>query len=476
MLSRLRRVWRRVFALAWPVMAEQTFRTAMRTTDVIVTALFSPAAVVAIGLADLYARFPLRIGLGLGSGAIALSSQDTGAGATDRRDEVVTQALLLGVLAGVPFVAFGYFLGEFAIQIFGASDRVVALGSVYLAIIFATAPARHVALVGARALQGTGDTRTPMYVNVVANSLNIAGSVVLGLGLFGFPRLEVVGVGIATATANVVTATLLCAAIYTTWTPANFARPRDLTLAKQLLQVGAPRMAEGFGSELAEFPFNALLLGFGEVVNAGFQIGRRVYQQVTGPLSRGYNVAASVLVGQELGAGNPAEARFNGWAVAGLGIVTVGTIGILLAVFAESVVTHPAVVELFGQEDPEALAFGAAFTQVYGLSAVALVSFSSLSGSLQGASETRIPFVARLSGMFVFFLGLSWLLGSTLGYGPVGAYVGVFLAYVWMALVVAYGFGYSGWADRAARLMDERSDDEVSAAVEGDSVGDPDVD
>ena len=476
MLSRLGRVWRRVFALAWPVMAEQTFRTAMRTTDVIVTALFSPAAVVAIGLADLYARFPLRIGLGLGSGAIALSSQDTGAGATARRDEVVTQALLLGLLAGVPFVAFGYFLGEFAIRIFGASDRVVALGSVYLAIIFATAPARHVALVGARALQGTGDTRTPMYVNVLANSLNIAGSVVLGLGLFGLPRLEIVGVGLATATANVVTATLLCAAIYTTWTPANFARPRDLTIAKQLLQVGAPRMAEGFGSELAEFPFNALLLGFGEVVNAGFQIGRRVYQQVTGPLSRGYNVAASVLVGQELGARNPAEARFNGWAVAGLGIATVGTIGILLAVFAEPVVTHPTVVELFGREDPEALAYGAAFAQVYGLSAIALVSFSSLSGSLQGASETRIPFVARLSGMFVFVLGLSWLLGSTLGYGPVGAYVGVFVAYVWMALVVVYGFGYAGWAGRAARLMDERSDDGASDAVEGDSVGDADVD
>ncbi|MXR21688.1 MATE family efflux transporter, partial [Halobacterium sp. PCN9] len=63
MRSRLRGVWRRVFALAWPVMAEQTLRTLMRTVDVVVTAAISPAAVVAVGLADLYARFPLRIGL-----------------------------------------------------------------------------------------------------------------------------------------------------------------------------------------------------------------------------------------------------------------------------------------------------------------------------------------------------------------------------------------------------------------------------
>jgi putative MATE family efflux protein len=454
-LSGLWRVWTRVFSLAWPIMAEQTFRTAMRTTDILVTALFSPAAVVAIGLADLYARFPLRIGLGLGGGAIALSSQDTGAGATDTRDEAVTQAILVGALAGVPFVLFGLFFGEYAIDVFGrlvgdrTSPAVVDLGSTYLAIVFATAPARHVALVAARALQGTGDTRTPMYVNVAANSVNIAGSILFGLGLFGLPRLEIVGVGLATAGANVLTAGLLCLAIWGPWTEASFARPRDLTVASQLLRVSAPRVLEGFGSEIAEFPFNALLLGFGESVNAGFQIGRRVYQQVTGPLSRGYNVAASVLVGQSLGAGDPDEARFNGWAVAGLGVLTVGAIGLALVAVA------PRLVPIF-TDDASTIAYAVDFARVYGLAGAALVCFSALSGALQGASETRIPFVARVSGMFGLFLGASWLLGRTVGFGPQGTYVGVSLAYAWMALVVVVGFRYSGWADRAAEMMAER--------------------
>ena len=472
-VPRLRRVWKRVFALAWPVMAEQTFRTAMRTTDILVTALFSPAAVVAIGLADLYARFPLRIGLGLGGGAIALSSQDTGAGATDTRDEAVTQALLIGLLTGVPFVLFGIFLGEYAIDVFGrlvgqeTPPAVVALGSTYLAIIFATAPARHVALVGARALQGTGDTRTPMYVNVAANSLNIAGSVVLGLGLFGLPRLEIVGVGLATAAANVLTAGLLCFAVWGSWTTADFARPRDPTIARQLLRVSAPRVVEGFGSELAEFPFNALLLGFGEAVNAGFQIGRRVYQQVTGPLSRGYNVAASILVGQALGAGDPDEARFNGWAVAGLGVLTVGAIGVGLVALA------PRFVPLF-TDDSETVRYAIDFARVYGVAGAALVCFSALSGSLQGASETRIPLLARISGMFGLFLGVSWLLGRTAGFGPTGAYVGVFLAYGWMAIVVAAGFQYSGWADRAAEMMAARGSGDAAGddAAESDTARD----
>ncbi|WP_281195928.1 MATE family efflux transporter [Halorubrum sp. F4] len=468
-LPRIRRVWKRVFALAWPVMAEQTFRTAMRTTDVVVSALFSPAAVVAIGLADLYARFPLRIGLGLGGGAIALSSQDTGASETATRDEAITQAVLLGALAGIPFVLFGLFLGEAAIDVFGrligreTPPEVVSLGSAYLAIVFATAPARHVALVAARALQGTGDTRTPMYVNVLANSVNIVGSVVLGLGLFGLPRLEIVGVGLATATANVLTAGLLCAAIRGPWTDAGFVRPRDPTIARQLLRVSAPRVAEGFSSEAAEFPFNALLLGFEEAVNAGFQIGRRVYQQVTGPLSRGYNVAASVLVGQALGAGDPDEARFDGWAVAGLALVSVGSIGLALVALA------PRVVRLF-TSDPATVEYAVDFAGVYGLAGGALACFSSLSGALQGASETRIPFAARLTGMFGLFLGASWVLGRTAGLGPPGAYVGVFLAYCWMALVVAVGFRHSGWAARAAGMMAERGSGDGAAAGNDDQA------
>lgn len=448
-MGRLRDVWRRVLGLAWPVMVEQTVRTGMRTTDIIVTATFSPAAVTAVGLADLYARLPLRIGLGLGSGAIALSSQDTGSGAEANRDEAVTQAILIGALAGIPFALFGFLFGEMAIAILGAPPLVASTGGTYLAIIFATAPARHVALIGARSLQGTGDTRTPMYINLIANGLNIGASVVLGLGLLGAPRLAVVGVGVATAAANVFTASALLVVVWLGWSNAGLVRPRDGIIARQLVRVSVPRVMEGFAATAAEFPFNSILLGFGTNVNAAFQIGRRMYQQVTGPLSRGYNVAASVMVGQALGAGDADRARYEGWAVSALGVGTVGTIGILLALFA------PTFVDVFTQ-DVRTVPFAIDFARTYGLTGVFLVLFSVLSGSLQGASETRVPFVARVSGMVVFQLGVTYLLGVVLGYGALGAYVGIGLAYVWMCLVVMIGFHRGSWAVRATDMMAER--------------------
>jgi MATE family multidrug resistance protein len=456
MRERLTAVWRRVLSLSWPVMAEHVFRTGMRTTDVVVTGFFSPAAVAAVGLADLYARLPLRIGLGLGGGAIALSSQDTGAAAVANRDEAVTQALLVGALTGVPFVVFGVLFGEAAIAVLGAPPDVARMGGLYLAIVFATAPARHVALVGARALQGTGDTRTPMYVNVASNGLNILGSVGLGLGLWGLPELRIVGVGLATAFGNAFTAAALLAAIRWDLTHASFTRPRDWTIARQLLRVSAPRVAEGMVATAVEFPFNALLLTFGTDVNAAYQIGRRMYQQVTSPLSRGFNVAASVVVGQALGDGDPSEARFRGLATAALGLATVGTIGVVLATGADRFA-------LLFTRDPATLEFAAGFARAYGLAAPATVVFVVLSGALQGGSDTTTPFVARVSGLLLFFLGFSYLASVVLGWGVVGVYVGVVLFYVWGALVVAAGFYWGGWAARATDMMEERG-----TAVEGE--------
>lgn len=421
----------------------------MRTTDVLVTAQFSPAAVVAVGLADLYARFPLRIGLGLGGGAIALSSQDTGADAVANRDEAVTQAILMGALAGIPFVLVGVFLGQPAIGLLGADADTVRLGGTYLAIVFATAPARHVALIAARSLQGTGDTLTPMYVNVLSNALNVAGSLVLGLGLFGAPRLDVVGVGLATAGGNVLTATLLLAALWTDWSDASLVRPRDPVIARQLVRVSTPRVLEGFAGTLAEFPFNAILLGFGTPVNAGFQIGRRIYQQVTGPLSRGYNVASSVLVGQALGDGDAGRARFEGYAVTGLGLATVGLIGLGLVVAA------PRLVAIFA-EDPATVPHAIAFTRAYGFTAATLVAFTVLSGALQGGSETRVPFVARVTGVFGVLLGGTYVWGVVFDAGALAAYVAVGAQWVWMALLVLAGFRYTDWAGRAAGMMAER--------------------
>jgi putative MATE family efflux protein len=471
-------VWRRTVSLSWPIAVQQTFNTLMRTVDVVVTGLFSPAAVAAIGLADLYAQVPLRVGLGLGTGAIALSSQDTGRGAEASRDRAITQALLIGFLAGLPLVATGLLVSEPLLGALGAEPAVVEMGGRYLAVVFAAAPLRIVGLVGARSLQGVGDTRTPMLVNGSANLLNILGTVGLGLGVGPLPALGVLGVGVATALGRTFEAVTFTALIASGRTPLSFTRPRDAVVTRQLLAVSAPNFAEGMSISVANFPFNALLVLFGTEVVAAYHIGRRIYQQVAGPLYRAYSVAASVVVGQTLGEGEPAEARFAGLAIAGLSVLTLGLAGGGLVVAAVPVS------RLF-TSDAATLGYAVTFTRVFGVSMLAFGVFFPFAGALRGAGETRIPFYARFTGAFGFMLGFSYLAGVTLDYGLVGVYAGVVLSYVWWAVVVAAGFRYGDWADRAADMMAERAaasaeagtdeGDDEAAAAGSDPGDDPDA-
>jgi putative MATE family efflux protein len=322
-------VWKRVFGLSWPVMAEQVLRTLMRTTDLIVAGFFSPAAVAAVGLADIYARFPLRFGIGIGDGPIALSSQDTSADATANRDQAVSQALLIGLLGGIPFILFGLLLNEYAIAVLGsltdegAMAAVVDYGSTYLMVIMVSAPAIHVNFIAARSIQGTGDTRTPMYVNGVVNALNILATIGLAFGLGPLPELGIIGIAVATAAADTLGALTFLVILGSSLNEIRYVVPRRLVITKQLILISWPRIAEGVTEMIAEFPFNAILLAFGTEVNAAYHIGRRMYQQVASPLARGYGVAANIMVGQSLGRGDGAAAYYNGLAATALSTLTV---------------------------------------------------------------------------------------------------------------------------------------------------------
>lgn len=449
--SELVTIWRRTLRLGWPIAIEQTLETLMRTVDIIVTGLFSPVAVAAVGLADLYGQIPLRFGLGLGAGAIALSSQDTGRGAEQIRNRAITQALLLGGLCGLPIVILGLLFSHSLIAILGAESDVVRLGGLYLAIIFAAAPMRIILLVGARSLQGTGDTVTPMYINAGSNFLNITLTVGLGLGLWIAPTLGIVGVGLATAISRTVGAIAITGVIASGRRGIRLARPQDWTITKQLIAVSVPNFLEGMSSSLANFPFNALILLFGTEANAAYHIGRRIYQQLTGPIYRSLATVTSIIVGQTLGRGELDNARFAAKSILYFSIGIMSFIGFLIIIGAEFLV------RIFTQ-DPATVNHAIDFTRAFGVSMVFIGIFFPLAGALRGAGDTRTPFYARLFGAFVVMLGGSYLFGVTFDFGLLGVYAGIILAYVAWVIIVTAGFLWGGWQELAVSMMSERAD------------------
>jgi Na+-driven multidrug efflux pump len=96
------------------------------------------------------------------------------------------------------------------------------------------------------------------------------------------------------------------------------------------------------------------------------------------------------------------------------------------------------------------------FARAYAVATVLIGPYAILAGALRGGSETRSPFVAKVTGTFVFLLGVTYVGGVHLEYGVLAAYVAIVADYVWRDLVLGSVYYHRGWIERGTRLMRER--------------------
>ena len=107
--------------------------------------------------------------IGLMGAASAVAGQNLGAGKPDRANEAVHVAARIGMGVAAFVGAFFLFLPEQLLAIFGMNDPVaVAIGTQLLRVLSVSGFFIAVALTYTGGLQGTGDTRSPLYISVIS--------------------------------------------------------------------------------------------------------------------------------------------------------------------------------------------------------------------------------------------------------------------------------------------------------------------
>jgi putative MATE family efflux protein len=437
-----RGTWRRVLDIAWPVIATGSIRTTMRTVDVLIIGVFvGPAAVAAVGIADVIARIVLMIALGLGAGTIALVSQAYGADRQRYADAVTTQTVVLALLLGVPITIVGWLIAPSFFAVLGAERAVAEPGALYLRVIILTAAFRILSILSGRALAGAGDTRTPMVVNVGATALNIVLTVTLVAGVGPVASYGVLGAAVGTAVGNVLAGVAFLGIFASGLFRVSF-RPEAISqmgISREIIRIGTPQVLDRNLYVVADIPLNWIILLFGTEVNAAFQIGRRVQQYARMP-NWGFSTASSTLVGNNLGDGNPRASERFGWGSVSLAVVVTGGVGATLFVFAEPIAG------IF-TSDAETFLAATDWIRVLAIATVFQSVFSVVRGGLQGAGDTKWPLYATLVGISGFTLGFSYVVGVALDVGILGVYLGVTLDYVARSAIVAYRFEGGSWKD-----------------------------
>lgn len=144
-------------------------------------------------------------------------------------------ALALSAAAGLLLIVFGWFTVPWASSLLGAQGQVLAEAQAYMRIRLFGAPAVILTLTAFGALRGMQDMRSPLWIALAVNIINIALDALLIRGFGPIPALGVSGAAAASAAAQSLGAiwALIVIGRKLGWTA-----HLDLQEARGLLQIG----------------------------------------------------------------------------------------------------------------------------------------------------------------------------------------------------------------------------------------------
>lgn len=448
----------RAFDLAVPVMVTGGLRTLLRALDFFMISLaLGDAAVAGLEIGFQYWFVGFGLALGVSSGTISVVSRLKGAGEHGKADLALKISLWIALAITIPLTVFTWFGAEGMIGLLTDDGATIRLGGTYLRIVMLSVSFRFWSVVAARALEGSGDTRTPMRVRLWTIPTNAILNAILIFGLGPVPALGVAGAAWGTVAANVLAGGLFTWVVLAGDKEVRLrrgGRQWDADLAGEIVRVGWPLSSTWLIRTFGRFPFLFVLAELGTGVVAAYAIARRVMLLAMMP-AWGYSTAASTLVGQSLGGGDEREADSYGWETLRIGVITQALIGGALVLAAGPI----AVLFRTGATD-----MTVEFIRVFGVAVVGYSIARVMRGALRGAGDTLWPlygislftvariavaFLALPSG-FVVLRAFGWSLAPGMGLGLAGVWAAILLDVYGRAAVNAFRFRSGEWR-RVAR-------------------------
>jgi putative MATE family efflux protein len=403
-------------------MAEQLLSMMVGIVDTFLVGHLGAASLAAVGLANQWVFMATMLFGAIATGATALIARFVGAREGQLANDVLRQAMLLGVFIGFLASLLGIALAEPAMTLLGAERAVVELGSGYLRVVSTIFLFSTLMFIGNASLRGAGDTRTPLYVMLVVNTINIVVSWVAINGPFGLPQLGVVGSALGAAVGRFVGGVLVVAILLRGRAGIQLTlsglRP-DGELIRRILRVGLPSGMEQLLFRSGHMVYARILAGLGTVAYAANQVAMNGWSLSFMP-GFGFALAATTLVGQSLGAGDPDGAQQRGYTAYRLGAGLMMVVGLTFVIF-------PAQIVGFFTDEVQVVALGTMPLRMVGLIQPILGASMIFGGALRGAGDTRWPMVVTGGCIWLVRLPLAYLMGSVLGWGLLG---------IWGALVI----------------------------------------
>ncbi len=408
--------YRRVLALALPAVGEQLLNMAVGLTDTFMVGHLGAEAVASVGLANQAVMLVTTFFAAVATGVTALVARHVGAREGDRANVIVHQGYLLGAGIGLIATVLALALATPIMHALQAPAEVVAPGAAYLSIVAATFLLASWLFIGNAGLRGAGDTRSPMLVMLVVNVINIAVAYAFIYGPGLLPALGVVGSAVGAAVGRGAGGLIVAVLLWRGRAGLRLRLSRllpDKVQLRRILNIGLPAGAEQLLMRFGMTAYAMTVAALGTQAYAAHQLALQGESLSFSP-GFGFAVAATTLMGQGLGAGQPARARADVSLTWRLAAVVMSVMGVIFFVFSAQIIG------IF-INDPAVIRMGVWPLRLVAFSQPTLATLMVLSGALRGAGDTRATLVVTAGGLWLVRLPLAILL--THSFGLIGAWI-----------------------------------------------------
>src|SRR5574341_332380 len=392
-----------VFSLALPVVLSSLLQRSVGIVDIFLVGGLGASSIAAVGIAQIMVFVVMSLSWGINVGVTVQVAQLWGAERRGDAAKAAYQAILLAVCAAALITVLGLSFGGRVASLLGANAEVQGILSEYINIIFSFILFSISINILAGIMHGTGDTKTPLYATLIVNILHVAVAYPLIYGLMGLPRLGVKGAAIAIAMSDSMGALfLLIRSLHRRYIIAG--RDLDFKYTAMTFKIGYPIFIDRLLQNARSLMFAKVILLYGTAVYAAHQVGLAIEAFSFMP-GYGIAVAAATMVGQNLGAGKPDDARLSAYEANRLAVILMAGMGLVFFFFPY------ALLRAF-TADAEVIRYGILYMKIVAFAQVPLAVTMVVGGSLRGAGDTGFIMFATIAGMWLVRLPVAALLAA----------------------------------------------------------------
>jgi len=401
-----RKFQKTVLMIAVPLMLQQLIVSSVNLIDNLMVGQLGDMALSGVSMAN---RFYMIVWAGV-NGMIASSviylSQYNGANDTNHMKQSFRFMIVSSYILCIALFIIAFFFPEMVIAFFIKDVEVIRLGSAYLKIAAISYLPSVISLCIASAFRALGETKKPLYISVISVLTNAVFNYLLIFGVFGFPKLGVVGAAIATLIARSVEALIYLWMLKVSDMPFKTKVSNlftfDFELAKRITIRAFPLCVNEI---MWSFGMSTLVRSYshrGLVVNTAYSMSSTI-SDLFFVLFGGMATASTVLIGTPLGANKLEEAKENAYKLLGFSLILAGVILVLM--FATSYVAP-----YFYNVSMEAKHLSANFLRIMALFFVLYMFNTSIYFILRAGGDTKSTLFMDSGFMWMLNIPLVMLL------------------------------------------------------------------